>query len=80
MWAALDGRRQVEYYKHLTDWFRATGGDTGQVDGITGASVGAGRSLEITLDLPTRCSTRAIPCTSTPRRGHARQPNEVPCR
>lgn len=40
-----------KYYKHLTDWYRATGGDTAQVNGITGASVGQGRSLEITLDL-----------------------------
>lgn len=40
-----------KYYKHLTDWYRATAGDTGQVDGITGASVGAGRTLEITVDL-----------------------------
>ncbi len=37
--------------KHLSDWYRATGGDLAQIDGITGASVGAGRSLEITLDL-----------------------------
>lgn len=40
-----------KYYKHLAGWYRATRGDTGQVNGITGASVGAGRSLEITLDL-----------------------------
>lgn len=40
-----------KYYTHLGDWYRATGGDTGQVNGITGASVGAGRTLEITLDL-----------------------------
>ena len=40
-----------KYYKHLTDWFRATGGDPAQINGITGASVGAGRTLEITLDL-----------------------------
>ncbi|WP_417702081.1 DUF2271 domain-containing protein [Pseudophaeobacter sp.] len=40
-----------KYYEHLTDWHRATGGDTAQVNGITGASVGAGRTLEITLDL-----------------------------
>ena len=39
------------YYEHLGDWYRATGGDTAQIDGITGASVGAGRTLEITLDL-----------------------------
>ena len=40
-----------KYYGHLSDWHRATGGDTGQVNGITGASVGAGRTIEITLDL-----------------------------
>ena len=39
-----------KYYEHLSDWYRATGGDTAQVNGITGA-VGAGRTLEITLDL-----------------------------
>lgn len=40
-----------KYYEHLTDWHRATGGDPAQINGITGASVGAGRTLEITLDL-----------------------------
>lgn len=40
-----------KYYKHLEGWHRATRGDTGQVNGITGASVGSGRTLEITLDL-----------------------------
>ena len=40
-----------KYYEHLSDWYRATGGDPAQINGITGASVGAGRSLEITLDL-----------------------------
>lgn len=40
-----------KYYKHLTGWYRATRGDTAQVNGITGASVGAGRQLQITLDL-----------------------------
>jgi hypothetical protein len=40
-----------KYYKHLTDWYRATGGDPAQINGITGASVGQGRTLEITLDL-----------------------------
>lgn len=39
------------YYEHLGDWYRATGGDPAQIDGITGASVGSGRTLEITLDL-----------------------------
>ena len=40
-----------KYYKHLSNWFQATGGDTAQVNGITGASVGSGRTLEVTLDL-----------------------------
>lgn len=40
-----------KYYKHLANWFQATGGDTAQVNGITGASVGSGRTLEVTLDL-----------------------------
>lgn len=40
-----------KYYDHLTAWHRATGGDLAQVDGITGASVGPGRTLEISVDL-----------------------------
>jgi hypothetical protein len=40
-----------KYHPHLSGWYRATGGDAAQIDGITGASVGAGRTLEITLDL-----------------------------
>lgn len=40
-----------KYYEHLGGWYAATGGDTGQVNGITGASVGAGRTFEVTLDL-----------------------------
>jgi hypothetical protein len=40
-----------KYYKHLTDWARFTGGNLAEVDGITGASVGAGRTLEVSMDL-----------------------------
>ena len=40
-----------KYYKHLTGWYAATGGDNAQINGITGASVGSGRKLKITLDL-----------------------------
>lgn len=40
-----------KYYEHLSDWYRATGGNTAEINGITGASVGAGRQLAITLDL-----------------------------
>ncbi|MDN3986570.1 DUF2271 domain-containing protein [Zwartia vadi] len=40
-----------KYYKHLTEWYRATGGKSSAINGITGASVGAGRELKITVDL-----------------------------
>jgi hypothetical protein len=40
-----------KYYEHLSDWYRSTGGNTAEINGITGASVGAGRQLSITLDL-----------------------------
>lgn len=39
------------YYRHLTDWRRASGGNLGEIDGITGASVGSGRTLAIKADL-----------------------------
>lgn len=42
---------KTKYYKHLTDWARFTGNDAAEVQGITGASVGAGRSLELSMDL-----------------------------
>lgn len=42
---------KTKYYSHLSDWYRATGGNTAEINGITGASVGAGRTLSITLDL-----------------------------
>ena len=42
---------KAKYYEHLSDWYRATGGNTAEINGITGASVGEGRTLEITLDL-----------------------------
>lgn len=42
---------KTKYYKHLTDWARFTGDNPAEVQGITGASVGAGRSLELSMDL-----------------------------
>jgi len=42
---------KARYYEHLSGWYRATGGDTAEINGITGASVGSGRTLAITLDL-----------------------------
>lgn len=41
----------AKYYRHLPGWFRATGGNAGEVAGITGASVGAGRTLKLQLNL-----------------------------
>lgn len=48
LWVAGD---KSKYYEHLRDWYRATGANAAEIDGITGASVGAGRTLKITLDL-----------------------------
>ena len=48
LWIAGD---KAKYYEHLRDWHRATGGNAAEINGITGASVGAGRTLKITLDL-----------------------------
>ncbi|WP_147181906.1 DUF2271 domain-containing protein [Ciceribacter naphthalenivorans] len=42
---------KTRYYEHLSGWYRATGGNTSEISGITGASVGSGRALKITLDL-----------------------------
>ena len=43
--------RKSKYYSHLSGWERASRGKLSDVNGITGASVGAGRTLKITLDL-----------------------------
>lgn len=42
---------KAKYYKHLRDWNRLSAGDGKRLAGITGASVGAGRSLTVTADL-----------------------------
>ncbi|MDE3078577.1 MAG: DUF2271 domain-containing protein [Paracoccaceae bacterium] len=48
LWMAGD---RSKYYRHLGHWFRKTGGNLSEINGITGASVGAGRTLTVTLDL-----------------------------
>ncbi len=40
-----------KYYSHLSDWTRASGGNLQEINGITGASVGAGATLNVTLEL-----------------------------
>ena len=42
---------KAKYYRHLSDWQRASGGRPTEIDGITGASVGSGKTLKITLNL-----------------------------
>ena len=42
---------KAKYYRHLSDWNRLSAGDTKRLVGVTGASVGAGRTLKVTLDL-----------------------------
>jgi len=42
---------KAKYYKHLSDWFGATYGDQAEIDGITGASVGQGRTLTVTVEI-----------------------------
>ena len=37
--------------KHLADWSRLSAGDAKRLNGVTGASVGAGRTLRVTADL-----------------------------
>lgn len=41
---------KAKYWRHLGDWYRATGGKA-KVDGISGASVGAGKTLRVTVDV-----------------------------
>lgn len=47
LWVAAP---KAKYWRHLPDWYRATGGKA-KVDGISGASVGAGKTLRVTVDL-----------------------------
>ena len=42
---------KAKYYKHLADWNRMSAGDSKRLTGVTGASVGAGRTLKVTADL-----------------------------
>ncbi|WP_341987811.1 DUF2271 domain-containing protein [Azorhizobium sp. AG788] len=41
----------AKYYRHLSDWQRASGGRPTEIDGITGASIGSGKTLKISLDI-----------------------------
>ncbi len=41
--------RKTKYYSHLRDWSR--GNANRNIDGITGASVGSGQSLKVSVDV-----------------------------
>jgi len=42
---------KAKYYKHLADWNRLSAGDSKRLQGVTGASVGQGKTLKVTADL-----------------------------
>lgn len=42
---------KAKYYRNLSDWNRLSTGDGNRLAGVTGASVGAGRTLKVTADL-----------------------------
>ncbi|MBA8883731.1 DUF2271 domain-containing protein [Dokdonella fugitiva] len=39
-----------KYWRHLRDWYKASGGRA-KVDGVSGASVGAGQTLRATVEI-----------------------------
>jgi hypothetical protein len=43
--------KKSKYYKHLSAWARGSGLAAREFDGVTGASVGSGKSLKVTVDL-----------------------------
>ncbi len=43
--------RKSKYYGHLVSWYRATGASAAEINGITGASVGSGRTMTVSFDL-----------------------------
>lgn len=48
LWVAGQNR---EFYRHLRGWVRGISAAGGNIDGITGASVGSGRTLTVNLHL-----------------------------
>lgn len=43
--------QKAKYYKNLRDWARGSGLKATEFDGISGASVGSGGTLEVTVEL-----------------------------
>ncbi|MFC0134384.1 Tat pathway signal protein [Massilia eurypsychrophila] len=42
---------KAKYYKHLGDWARGSGLNVREFDGVSGASVGSGKSLTVKVEL-----------------------------
>ena len=42
---------KAKYYKNLRDWARGSGMRASEFDGVSGASVGSGRALKVTVEL-----------------------------
>jgi len=45
------GGKKAKYYKHLRDWAQGGGSKPAEFDGLTGASVGGGETLEVAIEL-----------------------------
>lgn len=43
--------KKAKYYKHLSDWARGSALNAREFDGLSGASVGSGKSLKVTVEL-----------------------------
>lgn len=43
--------KKAKYYKHLSDWARGSGLKASEFDGVSGASVGSGKSLKVSVEL-----------------------------
>jgi hypothetical protein len=42
---------KAQYYYHLPRWFRGVGPQAAPLDGVTGASVGSGSTLDVSVDI-----------------------------
>lgn len=43
--------KKAKYYRHLSDWARGSGLNPSAFDGVTGASVGSGETLKVSVEL-----------------------------
>ncbi len=42
---------KTRWWDHLRNWYSATGGSSSEIAGLSGASVGSGRTLKISLEI-----------------------------